>query len=254
MHPRIKAAIIALARATPEVEICGFIWHDLAGQPHLHPCRNIHPEPAKGFEIDVQDHMDALGRGPLLGVYHSHPTKPGFSTGGPDEEDNDLAWAEELALPCYLYCVAQDSWHSYLPPTYQPPLLGLPWVWGFQDCYSLVRQWARQQRGHHMADYDRDDQLNLRDLILDRFAAEGFERLPVAAAALGDVLMFESDRLLSNHLGVLVGPNRFLHHPVDRANPNGSISREDLLTARWLERAVCAFRLKAQPETSLKSG
>lgn len=254
MHPAIKAEIIALARATPDVEICGFIWHDLAGQPHLHPCRNIHPSPTEGFEIDVHDHMEALGRGPLLGFYHSHPAKPGFSAGDPETEDNDLAWAEEIALPAYLYCVAADSWHSYEPLTYQPPLLGTQWVWGFRDCYEAVRQWARQKRGHFMADYDRDDQLNLRDLILSRFEAEGFERVPLAAAQLGDVLMFDSDRLLSNHFGVLTGPNRFLHHPVDRSNPNGSISREDLLTSRWLERAVCAFRLKARPEIAVKSG
>lgn len=242
MHPRIKAEIIALARATPAVEICGFIWHDLAGQPHLHPCRNVHPDPTAGFEIDVQDHIVALGRGPLLGIYHSHPAKAGFSVGGPDEEDNDLEWAEEIALPSYLYCVAADSWHAYTPPTYQPPLAGTPWCWGFRDCYETVRQWARQKRGHFIADYDRDDQLNLRDLILARFEAEGFQQLPLAQAQLGDVLMFQSKRLLSNHLGVLVRPNVMLHHPAE------GIACEETLDASWLRRAVCAFRLRPKTE------
>lgn len=210
--------------------------------PFVFPCANISREPERSFEISERDHMAALGAGRILAVYHSHPASPGFSAG---DSNCDLERAQRIALPFYLYTVATETWEEYLPSSYQPPLTGRAFIFGFDDCYHTVRLYFRQHHGVHLGDYDRDDTVNLRDLILSRFAAEGFQQVELTTAKLGDVLMFTSSRLLSNHFGVLTGPSQMLHHP------SGGLSSIDTVSGRWLSRAVCAFRLLPVKTTAI---
>jgi proteasome lid subunit RPN8/RPN11 len=230
MHPKIKADIIGLAKAEPDREVCGFIYVDAQNEAAILPCANIAANPTEEFLISDEDHMRAMGYKRILGVYHSHPNSPGFSP-------EDLGCAEAMGVPFYLYCVKSETWQSYLPESYDPPLAGRQFVVGFEDCYELVRLYFRQ-KGHHMNDYDRDRTLNLKDLILDRFQVEGFTEIPVNQATYGDVFMFKSDRVLSNHFGILIGPSKMLHHPI------GGLSCEEMVTDRWLSRLTHVFRLK----------
>lgn len=232
MNSNTKAEVIALARAQPEREVCGFIAHSpKRDTAEVIPCTNESPDTANSFVISQRDYIRALNHGLILGVYHSHPTVQGFTR-------EDLQCAEAMAVPFYVYCLKQDSWHDYLPRTYQPPLLGSPFIPGFRDCYELVRLYYRQHRGCVIGDYTRNENDNLRDLILANFAGEGFEQISVPEAKIGDTLMFRSEWVLNNHFGILTGPSRMWHHPL------GNLSREEMVTNRWLERAVCAFRLK----------
>lgn len=242
MHTRIKSAILALARATPEVEICGFIYADPAGHAQLLPCRNIAADPAAAFEIDVQDHILALNTGPLLGLWHSHPGPPaGFSRGNPEAGImGDLDWAEELGLPLYLANVEDGSWHTYLPASYQPPLEGRAWTLGFSDCWETPRLHFRAHHGLLMADYDRDESFSHEEAgtILANYAREGFTSLPPDPAALRphDILLFRTDRALPQHFGVFLGPRGMLHHP------QGALSRVETLTSNWQRRLTHVFR------------
>lgn len=234
MHTRIKAEIIALARATTE-EVCGFICFNQSG-PLVFPCRNVAANPAEEFAIDPQDHIRAMSAGTLLGIYHSHPAAASFSP-------EDLDYAAETALPHYLYSVSDDKWSEYLPPTYETPLEGLNWVLGFQDCYSLPRAHYRQHFKHYMADYDRDESFchEEQQVIMNNFEKEGFEKVPLAAIRQHDVLLFRSEKILPQHFGVYEGGNQFLHHP------RGGLSSREMLTDRWLSRLIYAFRLKTVP-------
>ena len=56
MHSRIKSEIVALAQANPTEEVCGFIYHDVAGIPHVLPCRNVAANRTEEFEIDDDLH------------------------------------------------------------------------------------------------------------------------------------------------------------------------------------------------------
>lgn len=245
MYTPLKSQIIALARATPDQEVCGFIYHDQLrhpGEPLLWPCANVAGDPAHAFEISEADHMAVLARGEILAVYHSHPHSPGFSQGC---DDCDIERAQRLAVPFYLYTVAVDTWQEYIPPTYTPHLTGRAFVAGMDDCYELVRLYCRQHYGHYMGDYDRGDlTTDLQTLIMARFAAEGFEQVALTAAKVGDVLMFRSDRALAAHFGVLVGPSKMLHHQI------GQLAREDMVTDRWLNRVVAVFRWRGADLTA----
>lgn len=233
MHTRVKSEIIALSRASSTEEICGFICLGPEG-PFTFPCRNAAANPTEEFSIDPKDHIRALSAGQLLAIYHSHPTAASFSP-------EDLDFATETALPHYLYSVPDSQWLEYLPPTYQPPLEGLNWALGFQDCYSTPRLYYRQKFAHYLSDYDRDESFchEEQDIILNSFDKEGFCK--VTDSQEHDILLFRSDRALPQHFGIYRGHNKFLHHP------RGGISRVECLNNRWLDRLVCTFRLKTPP-------
>ena len=42
-----------------------------------------------------------------------------------------------------------------MPEGYVPELLGRPWVWGVTDCWSLVVDWYKQEKGIELKDYAR---------------------------------------------------------------------------------------------------
>ena len=69
------ARIVAEANATAD-EICGLLLGDPA---EAWPCRNVHTEPARHFEIDPAALLRAYrqaraGGARIVGCYHSHPS------------------------------------------------------------------------------------------------------------------------------------------------------------------------------------
>ncbi len=232
MHSAIKAEIIALARATPTEEVCGFVYHD-GVRAHLMPCRNVAEDPTVAFEISVEDQMRFEQKAGRLGVYHSHPHAGAFSP-------EDLDYAAHLSLPQWLYDVEGGQWHEYTHMDCVFDLEGQPFILGFHDCYGLLRDFARQVKHHSMRDYDRDESYSHEPAgtIMASYALEGYEQVQLAAARPDDVLLFRSNLALPQHFAVLREGNRMLHHPRD------TISRVDMLTDRWLCRLVACFRLK----------
>ncbi len=235
MHSRVKVEIIALAEQRPTEEICGFVYADKEGLKAL-PCRNVATDPTQDFEIDKRDHVRALQAGRVFGIYHSHPDDSSFSPA-------DLACAERSAYPLYLYSVGSKIWADYLPPTYKPPLVGRSWALGTWDCYGIVRDYYRTILNHHLSDYDRDESFchEEQQVIMNNFEKEGFDRVELSVAVPHDVLLFRTEKALPQHFGILTGKQRMLHHP-----QNG-LSGEEILTGRWLNRAVCAFRMRNRP-------
>lgn len=74
-----KATLLAEAAAAHPLEACGLLLGAAGVITAAEPVRNVHPDPAKHFEIDPQAliaaHRAARAGGPqLLGYYHSHPT------------------------------------------------------------------------------------------------------------------------------------------------------------------------------------
>lgn len=73
--------LLANARAAHPLEACGLLLGRGALIEEVRACANVHPEPARQFEIDpqalVNAHRAARAGGPkVLGYYHSHPSGP----------------------------------------------------------------------------------------------------------------------------------------------------------------------------------
>lgn len=245
MNTRVKQRIIELAQATPEAEVCGLIYQTLDGA-HVYPSTNVTREeegPSETFEVDPQAYAEAASLGRVIGVYHSHG-----ATGSVAFSEADLDVARALELPLYLYANRDGSWHSYIPPAYQIPLTGTSWCWGFADCLETVRTYCRQVRGIHIRDYDRDETFENADtsIITDHIRDEGFIVAPgTSQLKEHDILVFRTPgRAYPQHLGVFVGHQKVLHHPLR------GLSRMEPLNGAWLKRVSMVLRYAGTPSVS----
>jgi proteasome lid subunit RPN8/RPN11 len=233
MNTHVKRAIIDHALTLPREEVCGFIYQT-EDNVHAYPCVNVSVEDkAENFEIDPQDYITVRGLGRVCGIYHSHVATEAFS-------EADIALAREMCLPIYLYVVASQGWHSYVPETYHVEEEGVPFAWGVADCLETVRVHYRQACKVHISDYDRDETFESMagDIIARHVADEGFSYVDMSTPILtDDVLLFRTrNSPQAQHMGVLVAPNRMLHHP------RGQLSHIDPLDGAWLRRLVGVLR------------
>ena len=75
----VVACMLAEAQRAHPLECCGVLLGSADGVTGSLPARNVHPDPARHFEIDPQvlidAHRAARSGGPrVIGYYHSHPT------------------------------------------------------------------------------------------------------------------------------------------------------------------------------------
>lgn len=234
MNTHVKRAILDHASATPHEEVCGLIYQSEAGV-HAYPCANVSVESkAETFEIDPADYVAARGLGRVCGIYHGGATHTNAAF-----SEEDIAMARAMGLPLHL-CAASGAWATYVPDTYRVDPVGRTWAWGEADCLETVRLHYRQTRAVHITDYVRDEtfEQDAGDIIARHVADEGFSYVDRAAPILtDDVLLFRTRASAhAQHMGVLVGPNRMLHHP------RGQLSRIDPLDGAWLRRLVGVLR------------
>lgn len=242
MNTRVKEVIIELAKASPNEEICGFIY-ETVNEVLVYPCLNDTRDedgPSKAFELTPDAYAEVAKLGRPIGVYHSHAID-----GSTVFSEADLDMARELELPFYLYANRDGSWHSYIPPGYEVPLSGREWHWGTSDCYETVRVYYRQTRGLYMTDYDRDESFeNANESAITQYiAAEGFTAVagngPIQT---GDVLLFRAPgSAYPHHLAVFLGHSKVLHHP------RGGLSRVESLNDKWLKRLDRVLRYTGKP-------
>ncbi|MCC7122426.1 MAG: M67 family metallopeptidase [Gammaproteobacteria bacterium] len=74
-------ALLAQARATPTVEICGLLGGRDDVATSRYAVHNVADDPVSGFLVDARGQLRAMkamrDRGEtLVGIYHSHPTGP----------------------------------------------------------------------------------------------------------------------------------------------------------------------------------
>jgi len=92
-------AVLAHAAATPDREVCGLLFGTAGHVRAARPAANVHPDPARHFEVDpaalIAAHKAARAGGPrLAGHYHSHPS----GDAGASREDAASAVPGQLCL------------------------------------------------------------------------------------------------------------------------------------------------------------
>lgn len=78
LSPTAQAAILRAASGAHPNEACGLLLGTATHIVAAQPTANVHPEPARHFEIDpaalIAAHKAARAGGPqLVGYFHSHP-------------------------------------------------------------------------------------------------------------------------------------------------------------------------------------
>ena len=186
---------------------------NIRGKLKYYPCNNLAITDHQCFILDPEDYLKADNAGYIVGIFHSNPINP------PTPSQADKVSCEASGLPWYIVNPTSQEW-SYLEPCgYKPPLLGRQWVWGVTDCWSLVRDWYKENKNINLRDWERPltpqefndkplfeqcaDDTNFREL-------QNNERLED-----GDVLLMSIMYPTLNHVALFFQGD-VIHHLTDR--------------------------------------
>lgn len=212
MTPDTKIAIIEHAQKEFPREACGLVViRDGEDYDEYFPCKNL-AENQSDFIMDPADYAAAEDAGEILAVIHSHPN----ATAKPSQAD--LVACEASGLPWYILSLPNETWWYFEPSGYRAPLIGREFVHGVFDCWSLIRDWFREERNIELPDYERREEWWLKgdNLYMDNFIEAGFVPVDEKDIAVGDMILMQVQSKVVNHAAVYVGRGMMLHHLMKR--------------------------------------
>jgi len=207
-----KQDALVHAKEQDPKESCGLLL-EIKGKEKYFPCKNLSTYSQQCFIIDPNDYVKAEESGNILAVIHSHPVTP------PTASQADKISCEDSKLPWHIVNPKTEQWGYYEPSGYKPALIGRPWVWGVTDCWSLVRDWYKEEKNIILRDWDRPTtpQQFLEKPLFESCAwRTGFRELrPDEKLINGDVLLMSILSPTLNHVAIFLDGD-VLHHLADR--------------------------------------
>jgi cell wall-associated NlpC family hydrolase len=201
----IEAQFAAHARSEYPREACGLI---VDGELKL--VANVHDDPFHHFELEWGSYATFSTHGKIQAVLHSHTNGKDF----PSKHDME----QQIAMMVPWGIISLNS-HETFPVFWFgdqvpiPVLSNRPFRHGVTDCYGLVRDWYRLNRGITLKNQPRDNEwwTGGQNLIMECFADGGFKEVE-QANEIGDVVIGQILSRVPNHLGVHVGNGEMIHH------------------------------------------
>ena len=207
-----KEAALSHAKIEDPKESVGLLLN-IKGKERYYPCNNLSMSSYQCFVLDPEDYVRADNTGEITAIIHSHPTTP------PTPSQADLVGCENSNLPWHIVNPKTEQWGYCEPNGYKAPLLGREWVWGVTDCWSLVRDWYREEKQIELKDYQRSmtPEEFLKNPLFEEYATQtGFRELePNETLQEGDVLLMSILHPTLNHVAIFLG-DMVLHHLADR--------------------------------------
>lgn len=208
-------AIQAHALAEYPNEAVGFVYQD-----RYEPKQNIASLPAEQFELANEDYpIDQTG---LIGMVHSH------TNGNAEPTVADMEGQMDAAMPWGVFTCDGETcsqilwWGDELTP---PPLLGRQFRSGPSgsdgkgDCYALIRDYFRLERGVMIDEFPRDDlwwtdKQHAGDMYTENFKKAGFTEIHQRDLEAGDVILMRIRSLGDgpNHGAVYLGRGLIMQH------------------------------------------
>lgn len=230
MRKHIIKALLAHAEQTYPAECCGLVIQNGRKQSYR-PCANTATAAGEQFRIAPEEYAAAEDAGVIVAVAHSHPD----ATTQPSQLD--LAQCDLLQVPWIIASWPEGDVREIMPTEGVKPLEGRPFVHGIWDCYAIIRDWYKQERGIELPNFERSDGWWDRgeNLYMKNYAEAGF--VPTEGALQpGDVIIMQVRADEPNHAGVYLGDGLMLHHMY------GKLSGRVPYGGYWLERTITVLR------------
>ena len=186
---------------------------NIKGKERYFACRNLSLTNHQCFILDPEDYVKASNLGDIIAIFHSHPITP------PTPSQADKISCEQSGLKWYRVNPDTEQWAYCEPTGYKAPILGRQWVWGVTDCWSLVRDWYKENKNIELRDWERPTTPEefLQDPMFERCAwRTGFRQLrPDEYLQNGDLLFMSIMGKGLNHVAIFLDGD-VLHHLTDR--------------------------------------
>ena len=225
-----KEIIQHLLEKYPE-EGCGLLVNK-KGKVVWMPCENEAENPEEDFVIPAKDYIQASLIGDIFAIVHSHPD----STCEPSEADK--ATSDFLGIPYHIYSLPDLDKYVYTPKEIKNPLLGRDYKFGTNDCYSLVRDYYKENLDITLPTIKFEDDWWLKGLNYFDDLVEPFGFVDVEQPEKHDMIIFQVFCEVPNHCGVYLGEDIFLHHAVNR------LSCRESLYSGWRQHVKRFIRCK----------
>lgn len=207
-RPIIKKATEHAIKEWPN-ESCGFIVDN-----NYIPLENIHGEPLHDFRISEEDYLHYVDD--IQCVMHSHNDIPHCSS-------KDMEQQIATALPWGIINLKMGNYANHWFWGDQLPIqdyIGRPFHYGTYDCYSLIRDFYKQEYDILLPNAPRDFDFwfqgkNLfADYLAPKFKNGEFYIVSSwKELKRGDILLSKMNTSkVWNHSGIYIGDNRIMHH------------------------------------------
>jgi len=206
-----KKALLHAKKEDPK-ESVGLLLN-IKGKERYYPCRNLSMTDHQCFILDPEDYVKADSIGEIVAIIHSHPSTP------PTPSQADRISCEDSGLVWHIVNPKTEKWGYCEPNGYKPPLIGRQWVWGLTDCYSLIRDWYKENKNINLRDYQRPTTLqefNKKPIFEMNTWRTGFRELrPEEKLQNGDLLLMSIECPTLNHMALFFDGD-VIHHLTDR--------------------------------------
>ncbi len=231
LSEELKQEILDHAKQELPKECCGLVIVR-KGRKRYKPCKNISDVPRETFILAPHDYQKAEDEGEIIAVVHSHPTEK------PEPSVGDKVSCEKSNLPWFIINPITEEWGYCEPTGFELPLVGREFNFGIVDCYSLVRDYFKQELNIQIRDYFREDKFweKGNSLYEDNYDKEGFRKVPLNEIQKHDVLLIHLEANLPNHAAVYLGDQQILHHV------QGRLSSRDILGEYYIKNTAFVAR------------
>ena len=207
-----KADALLHAKEQDPKESCGLLLN-VRGKEKYFPCQNLAITSHQCFIMNPEDFVAGDSLGEIIGIVHSHPITP------PIASEADKISCEQSNLPWYIVNPKTELWGKYTPSGYKPDMIGLPWVWGITDCWSLVRRFYKEKLNIELRDWVRPTTPEefQNDPMFERCAKKAgfFELEKDEKLKNNDCLLMSIGGVGLNHVAIFVDGD-VIHHLRDR--------------------------------------
>ena len=207
-----------LVNKWPE-EGCGLIINK-RGKLFWKPCDNVAEDKTKSFVINPAEYISASMIGDIHAVVHSHIDEDCTPS------ENDKNNSDYLQIPYHIYSIPEGEKYVYTPKYKKVPLLGRTYEFGKNDCWTLVRDYLKQELNINMPMMKFEPKFYEKGINYFEDLIEPWGCKVVKEPKVGDIIYFMIQRNdIPNHCGVYLGEDIFMHHQENRLSCRDSLPK-----------------------------